>query len=163
MSTVATLAATQQLRSISVRLAANEQPWRTLYATTRLTGFLGEVMAENPPSRCEADLTPKQQLNELFRDFICGEELVFDEQYHALWPGEQAVWELKTPDIRIFGWFAQKDCFIGVVSDFADRIKNIGLYAGYRDEVARFRRECGAEDTLCIWETGPYDVISVRD
>ena len=163
MSTLATLVEAHGLRSLSVPMGAAVQKWRVLYAAPRLITFLGQIVAGDPPTRCEADLSPKEQLYGLFADFISGEELVFDEEYHAMYPGDAAIWELKTPDIRIYGWFAQVDCFIGVVGDWKDRIVEFGLNAGYRDEAITFRRDCGAEEKFCIWETGPHDAISVRD
>lgn len=151
------------LRPISVPLRSKEETWRTLYASRELQDFLHEIRATNPPTRWEADLTPKEQLYELFRVFITGEALRTDDQFHVMRPTDDAVWELKTPDLRIFGWFIAKDQFAGIFGNWADEIKNHGLYAGYRDEITRRRRKCGAEDLCCVWETEENAVISIRN
>lgn len=58
--------------------------------------------------------------------------------------------ELKTPDLRVFGWLAKRDCFIAAFGDWADKVKDHGLYRGYRLEIRRLRRQWGAELDLCV-------------
>ncbi|MGY6645114.1 MAG: hypothetical protein ACXIVD_07820 [Salinarimonas sp.] len=151
------------LRSISIRLGDKEEKWRTIYASRALQVFLADIQVNDPPTRWEADLTPKEQLYELFRVFITGEVLRTDDQFHVMRPTDDAVWELKTPDLRIFGWFIAKDQFAGIFGDWAERIKEHGLYAGYRDEITRRRLKCGADDTCCVWETEENAVVSIRN
>ena len=71
------------------------------------------------------------------------------------------MWELKTPDIRVFGWFLKKDCFVAVFGDWADRVKEHDLYRGYRIAIRRLRRELNVDDTLCVQGVSPSDVLSV--
>lgn len=148
------------LRSVRVRLRANEREARILWLTPDAAAFVERVGRDDPDSPFGADLTPKEQL---FVDFVTGVELVFDRQFHALTPIEDGVWELKTVDLRLFGWFIQPDEFVTVCADWADRVKRHRLYSGYRDQVAAVRRKVGAEPDHCVWGGDPNDVLSVRD
>lgn len=150
------------LISIKIRLKPPDQTWRSLYATTEVMEWLNERANKREASSIGADLSIPEQLHVLFRRFILGQPLGFEKQFHAVCPGELAIWELKTPDVRIFGWFLRLDHFVAVRADFKDRIKDHGLLPGYRDEVARVRKELGG-DEFCVWETGEHDVLSVRD
>jgi hypothetical protein len=161
MATFSTWLVRSGLQPLDIPLEPDEKKWGTLYVAPKFGEWLKERLAADEESPIGADLTIVEQLQDLFRVFITGRQLVFDEQFHSLWPGEKAVWELKTADLRIFGWFANKDFFIALFGDFKDRIVDYGLYPGYRNEVIRIRSEMGG-DGFCTWETGEHDVISVR-
>lgn len=56
-------------------------------------------------------------------------------------PLDLGVWELKTTDVRLFGWFHVPKCFIiGNVDTKARYLEMPGLSGGYRDNSA-FRRD----------------------
>ena len=156
------IASALELARIGGRSARGEQPWRIMCASPEVVEFIKRIWAENPPSHCEADLTPREQLASLIRRYTSGDELFVGTEFHILLPAENAVWELKTPDFRLFGWFAAKDLFVALAIDWADRVKEHGLYSGYRDEVARRRAESGADVSACIWSTDDDAVVSVR-
>jgi hypothetical protein len=159
--TLATLIEAGEISSIEVELGAREQRTRLLYGTPGFVNWLKERLRSDEPSPLFADLTPNEQLDLLFYDFLSGKPLVYTKQFRVIKFENNAVWELKTPDLRIFGWFAMKDCFIAVFGDWAWRIKEHALYRGYRIEVKRFRRRIGAEDGLCVRGVTPGDVISL--
>jgi hypothetical protein len=159
--TLATLIQAGEISSIEVELDAREQPTRLLYGTPGFVSWLKERLRSNEASPLLADLNPREQLDLLFYQFLSGRPLVHTRQFRVIKFENNAVWELKTPDLRIFGWFAMKDCFIAVFGDWAERIKEHGLYRGYRIEVKRFRRRIGAEDGLCVKGVTPDDVVSL--
>jgi hypothetical protein len=70
------------------------------------------------------------------------------------------IWELKTADLRLFGWFLQKDCFI--VSDIDDtgRIKQSNLYRGYCLQAVRRRDALELNEPKFIRGDNPDDVVS---
>jgi hypothetical protein len=92
---------------------------------------------------------------------LSGEQLIFTRQFRVVRAEENAVWELKTPDVRIFGWFMAKDCFAAVFGNWADTIKDHDLYRGYRIAIRRLRRELEIDETLCVKGVAPDDVLSV--
>ena len=162
MPTISDLVATGAIVRIEVELGPHEQPLRLLYGTPQFVTWLQEILAgASPPSRLLGHLAPAQQIDDLFYSFLSGAPLVFSRQFRAVRAEDNAVWELKTPDIRIFGWFMAKDCFVAVFGNWADIIKDHDLYRGYRIAIRRLRRELGIDETLCVKGDAPDDVLSV--
>ena len=146
---------------IEVALAPREQPLRLLYGTPDFVRWLNDVLAGARPPVCLSEATPAEQIDDLFYAFLSGRPLVFTRQFRVVRAEDNAVWELKTPDIRIFGWFMAKDCFAAVFGNWADTIKDHDLYRGYRIAIRRLRRELGIDETLCVKGLAPDDVLSV--
>jgi hypothetical protein len=69
-------------------------------------------------------------------------------QFRSIRAEMNAVGELKTPDVRIFGWFLKRDCFVAVFGNWTDVVKDHDLYRGYRIAIRRPRRELGIERSL---------------
>jgi hypothetical protein len=161
MNALAKLVEAGEIIPIDVELAPREQNLRLLYGSPGFITWLGERLDLKEASPLLADLTPKEQLDLLFYEFLSGKPMVYAKHYRVIKFESAAVWELKTPDLRVFGWFAMKDCFVAVFGDWADRVKEHGLYRGYRIEVKRFRRKIGADSGLSVIGVTPDDVISV--
>lgn len=161
MTTIPDLVASGTIVKIDVELGPHEQPLRLLYGTPQFVGWLQEILAGAAPEQRLGHLTPAQQLDDIFYSFLSGAPLVFNRQFRAIRAEDHAVWELKTPDLRIFGWFMAKDCFVAVFGNWADTIKDHDLYRGYRIAIRRLRRELGLEATLCVKGSAPDDVLSV--
>src|ERR1700733_1797046 len=89
-----------------------EQPQRLLYGFPHVITWLNETLPTLQPFYAETDLSPIEQVDVLFHDFVSGEDLVYYERCHFMEPLINGVWELKTPDIRIFGWFCKRGVFI---------------------------------------------------
>ena len=105
--------------------------------------------------------SPIEQLDDLMQVFCSGEPLTVGWQFKSLAHVADGVWELKTPDLRIFGWFHQRDCFIGVIGDTADRIKQYHLYEGYsRVEVVGFRNALDLDEPKYIPGDNPHAAVS---
>ena len=146
---------------IDIELGIDEQPLRLLYGTPNFITWLEERLAAEESSTISDDLSPAEQLDQIFYNFVSGRPLVHSRQYRFIRAESHAVWELKTPDLRIFGWFMAKDCFAAVFGDWADKVKDFDLYRGYRLEVRRLRRELGIGEALCVRGTDPGEVLSV--
>jgi hypothetical protein len=145
---------------IEVPLEPREQETRLLYGTSPFIAWLDERLRLAEPSPLLADVTPREQLDNLFYMFVSGRSLAYSRQFRYIKAEKHAVWELKTPDFRIFGWFPLKDCFIATFGDWADKIKDHDLYRGYRIATRRIRREMGAELESCVDSLDPADVLS---
>nr|WP_082009776.1 hypothetical protein [Methylobacterium sp. ZNC0032] len=146
---------------IFIELEVDEQPMRLLYGTPDFVTWLTDRLRAAETSSISDDLSPAQQLDQIFYNFISGRPLIHSRQYRFIRAESHAVWELKTPDLRIFGWFMAKDCFVAVFGDWADKVKDFDLYRGYRLEVRRIRRELGIDQALCVKGTDPDEVLSV--
>ncbi|MBB3401761.1 hypothetical protein FHT84_001993 [Rhizobium sp. BK289] len=161
MTTFDSLVASEAIVKVEIQLSGGQLPKRLLFATPGFAEWLSERVARNEPSSLGAVLTPIEQLDFLFYTFVSGKPLIHCRQFRAIRNERNAVWELKTVDLRIFGWFAMRDCFVAVFGDWADHVKDHDLYRGYRLEVRRLRRELGVGDALCVEGVNPEDVISV--
>src|SRR5262249_17769795 len=96
----------------------------------------------------------------LFVVFCSGETLTFSTQFKPLTHLKDGIWELKTPDLRIFGWFHVKDCFIAGNIDTAFNVKNHNLYAGYAGDVARERDQLDLDNPKFVPGDDPNVVVS---
>ena len=162
MPTITDLVDSGVIVRIEVELAPRDQPLRLLYGTPQFVDWLREVLAGRVwPAQCLGQASPAEQIDDLFHSFLSGEPLVFTRQFRAIRAEENAVWELKTPDVRVFGWFMARDCFVAVFGNWADTIKDHDLYRGYRIAIRRLRRELGVDATLCVKGVAPDDVLSV--
>jgi hypothetical protein len=161
MPTISDLVDSGVLVKIDVELAPHEQPMRLLYGTPEFVAWLQGVLAGASPPRPLAHMSAPEQIDDLFYSFLSGAPLVFNRQFRAIRVEDNAVWELKTPDVRIFGWFLDKDCFAAVFGNWADTIKDHDLYRGYRIAIRRLRRELGVDAGLCVKGGAPDDVLSL--
>jgi hypothetical protein len=161
MPTITDLVDSGAIIKIDVELAPRDQPLRLLYGTPQFIEWLQELLRGDEPSQRLGQTSPAEQIDDLFHSFLSGEPLIFTRQFRVVRAEENAVWELKTPDIRIFGWFMAKDCFVAVFGNWADTIKDHDLYRGYRIAIRRLRRELGVDATLCVRGVEPDDVLSV--
>jgi hypothetical protein len=161
MPTIADLLDRGVLVKIEVELAPRDQPLRLLYGTPQFIEWLKEALDGAAPTTLLGSTTPTEQIDDLFHSFLSGQPLIFTRQFRVVRVEDNAVWELKTPDIRIFGWFMAKDCFVAVFGNWADTIKNHDLYRGYRIAIRRLRRDLEIDATLCVKGTNPDDVLSV--
>jgi hypothetical protein len=162
MATLATLQQQGKLIRIDPGLDPCVQEERMILAAPQLIEWLKSKLAALG-STWELDRTPQEQLAVLFEVFAAGEPLTFDHTFKKLHPRGEGVWELKTADVRVFGWFPKKDIFIAVVADTAERIKQHQLYPGYIGTVARFRAHLDLDEPKFLTGDDPHDVVSNYD
>lgn len=154
-----TLPPEEKLVKLEAQLEAREQEFRAIYVSQKLRERLCNDL---PAWRSQWNLseTPQEQVSALVSRFISGEGLIFDYNFNVLHPYKDGVWELKTADVRLFGWFHKCDCFVGAFIDETWRIKQHDLYAGYRGEVIRFRNALDLDEPKFIPGGEPVNVVS---
>lgn len=140
MATIVELCDAGVLVSIGGGLDVHEQPERLLFAFPHVIEWLENVLPTLDPDFHDGKQNPLEQADDLFHDFVSGADFAFYEKSHSMQPTDPGVWELKTPDLRLFGWFALKGVFVIAEINSAFLCKQHGLYAGYRNSVV-FRRE----------------------
>jgi hypothetical protein len=159
MATLLDLVARNALFKIDPALDGAGQEFRCIYAAPRLKDWLqGDLLALESTWKIEA--TPAEQVAELVEHFCSGETLCYEWQFKPLTHIRDGVWELKTADIRIFGWFWKKDWFIGVAANPKDHIKRHNLYNGHTNEVERFRCALDLDEPKFVRGDNPHDVVS---
>ena len=135
MATPAQLAMRDLLHKVEDVLDPQEQEERLLYAMPRAKEWMDAQLSElatdgfyeNAPS-------PEQQADDLFYSFLSGDPKISEWVPHPMRPHEHGVWELRTADLRFFGWFWRKGIFIISAVDQKNRCEQLDLYAGYRNQ-----------------------------
>lgn len=140
MATLAELSNSGEIVPISVGEDIRMSPRRLIYGSQKIIGWLENELPAMK-TRVSSILAPLEQVDALFEEFQFGKPLGHPRQFRQLRLRSQNpnVWELKTPDIRIFGWFPKKDIFVAICAEDATHIKDHDLYSGLIEEVVRFR------------------------
>lgn len=136
-----------------------QQEFRCFFASQRLQAWMAQTLP-NMTSALGLELSPQEQVFSLLGIFCSDEPLTIDQHFKPLHCRGQGVWELRTPDIRIFGWFPHRDHFVGVEADDATFIKQHDLYSGYIGAVVRLRDNLDLDEPKFITSTEPKDVVS---
>jgi hypothetical protein len=161
MATIVELATPSgALVKLDIGLDDDQQEFREIYISQKLAGQFVNVLPAMPSKHDLKEQSPQQQVDARTAQFVAGEPLAFDTHFNVLRSHGQGVWELKTADVRIFGWFARKDCFIGVVMADATFVKTHDLYRGFIGEVVRFRNELNLDEPKFLRGEHPNDVVS---
>lgn len=138
MATPMQLADTDRLIKVDPEdlLGPRALAFRELYLMPRAERWIEDTLyALETDGVVDGAKKPIEQLYDLFRGFVAGENLAAWEWFpKCIKPTDSMVWELRTPDLRVFGWFWKPSVFIASKIDQAKRCKDFGLYPGYREE-----------------------------
>jgi hypothetical protein len=159
MATLLDLASTGKLVRLRPHLGPREQEDRIIYASPAFREWL-ETVLPSLHSDWAIETTPLEQFIERHASFAAGECLDFGNHIRPLNPVSQGVWELKTPDLRVFGWFSAQDCFIAHQGELASLIKSRRLYSVYAEKVIRFREALDLDEPKYLPGDDPRDVVS---
>ncbi|WP_432331003.1 hypothetical protein RMS29_001605 [Agrobacterium rosae] len=139
MATVEELEQLGELIRLQVTLTPPDRDRRSIYFRPQAHRWLNETLP-NITSFDPNDISPREQMYALLYMFLTGETLDEGDEFRLMRPIEQDVYELKSVDLRIFGWFYRPAIFIATAVDTMERVhKYEGLSNGYRDEVIRVR------------------------
>jgi hypothetical protein len=141
-------------------LGPGKREIRWIYASPRLKTWIEDALPRLE-STWHIELTPQEQLQAFVEEvFAPGEPLTYDWQFKPLTHIEDGIWELKTADLRMFGWFYEKDCFIGSAANHTDVVKQLKLYRPYAKEAVRFRDQLDLNKPKFVPGDNPHDVVS---
>ena len=150
MATIATLHARSELIRIGGGLDRDEQPLRLLYAFPHVVTWFRDILPTLKPDLSGGVQNPLEQVDFLLHEFVIGEDFSYYERCHCMMPGASGVWELKTPDVRLFGWFNSKCSFVIANADSAFRCKNHDLYEGYKTDTMYRRNNLDLDEPKFI-------------
>jgi hypothetical protein len=157
MATLAKLTAEGQLVRIGGGLDDREQPCRLLYAFPHVVEWLKSDLPNKLAFYPKTELTPLEQVDEFFHDFVSGEDMAYYHKCHFMTPLSEGIWELKTIDVRMFGWFQIRSIFVIANVNTMDVVKKHHLYAGYRDDTIRRRNQLSLDNPKFV--SGGYSVV----
>ena len=109
----------------------------------------------------EHALDPNQQAYQLMKDFIAGSDLFGDDWFpKPLRPDcpKHGIWELRTPDLRFFGWFCRRGVFVISSVDTKAKLMMYNLYEGHRAQAIASRKQLDLDEPKYL-DGGPTDVF----
>lgn len=159
MATLDILLARQELVRILVPTdGAPRKRW--IYGLPKFPGWLQNDLPKLETGRLQAVETPEEQVDNALYRWITGKPIAYDRQFYDLMPRADEVWEMKTADIRIFGWMYRPLKFIAVFGDYADLYKGAKKSRSYDAAIRRVKSE---RDRLNFDEpkfvTGTFDEL----
>ena len=145
-------------------LEPDELAWRTLYGTMEFLNWLGAELPNISHNALYSDLSPQEQVFAIFTEYASGEYLSSDRRFKKLnWTPDHCIWELKTDEIRIFGWVPQKNNFICCYGGDKSTIETLSLYGRYIAQTVRVRQNIDLDEPKHLTSRRYCDVISDAD
>lgn len=140
-------------------LGLRELELRRIYLLPRAHKWLAEVLPGTDSDRFTEE-KPDMQVDSLVQIFCSGQPLAFGTQLKALVHLGYGIWELKTADVRLFGWFTQKDCFLVSDCDTKYNILRSNMVKAYCQQAVRFRDALNLDEPKFVTGDNPDDVVS---
>jgi hypothetical protein len=159
MATLMDLERAGRLQKYDPDLSWREQEYRCVYLLPSAVAWMRDKLPLEI-SDLRLERTPEEQVFTFLENFCAGHELWFPRQLHSLRHVDSGVWELKTADVRLFGWFPIRDHFVCSNGDMATRVKDGHLYERYRDEAVQMRDALNLDSPKFIAGGDPDDVVS---
>jgi hypothetical protein len=160
MATLLELVVRGDLIRFDPQLSTSEFEDRKIYLLPQLCEWMANVLPELG-STWNIEITPEEQADQFMTDFCAGERLAVDHGIKPLRPIGHGVWELKTADLRLFGWFVRQDHFVISSCERKQRLKDVpGLYNGYVNEAVGRRDQLDLDEPKFIGGDNVNDVVS---
>ena len=161
MATLEKLVDDGLIEKLEVELEPKELPWRCLYGTPEFVEWLREILPNFDTALIEGEISPIEQVDDIFHEYIIGAEFNSDRRFKKLnYTPDYFVWEFKTLDIRIFGWVPRKDSFVCTFGDSKNNIELMRSYGRYIAQTAYIRNHLDLEEPKCLESKEYADVIS---
>lgn len=148
------------LTLIRVPLSRGQLAERSFYALPAFMVWMGNVLPGLIQGRLQSTFSPQSQFDALLRDWILGRQINFPGVIHYMQPLGSGVCELKTDDLRIFGWLYRPRVFIAAMGDYADDYKHPTKNKIYGDARTQVLAEVAALDLEPPkMQTGPLHAL----
>jgi hypothetical protein len=143
---------------VTLRLKRGQFNDRELYAYPECLEWMKSEVPKMVTGRVQSALAPKEQLINRLLQWITGKPMAHGRMFQDMQPRSAEVWELKTADLRIFGWMYRPRKFIAVCGGYADDYKEptkIKKYGDDRDAVIKARDKLPLDGEKFV--TGEYN------
>jgi hypothetical protein len=162
MATLSALCAQGKLERVTGVPKAGELPVRTMYLVPRAATWMRTHLPTlQSDGFVDGALSPNQQAYQLVRSFVLGNDLFADEWFpKPLRPhgSGHGIWELRTPDLRFFGWFVKRGQFVVSTVATKDALMTHNLYDGYRNQAVADRNDLDLDEPKYL-DGEPDDVF----
>ncbi|MCE2524121.1 MAG: hypothetical protein J4F49_13055 [Rhodobacteraceae bacterium] len=147
MPTPDELATNGLLEKYDPELSPLEQPLRMIYFTPQAAEWIADELPSIKSDQfVEGSVKPLEQAMGYLDMFVTAEELS-GMLPKALKPYDAGIWELRTPDLRFFGWFWRRAVFvISAVGVKAQLQSGQTIYAGYVEQAKHHRRQLDLDE-----------------
>lgn len=117
------------------RLARHEFEDRQLWCYPEVVEWLLVELPKYEAFYAE-NQAPQLQARALMKSFVLGHEFIEERMFWKMRPYEDDVFELKSADIRLFGWFVRPKVFVVACCDVFESVHaEKGVHAKHRDSV----------------------------
>jgi hypothetical protein len=160
---MATLSTLPTVTRIQVPLRRGEFDVREFHALPSFMLFIEQILPAAGPGVIAARETPRQQMDSLLRKWNAGMRMRQGRAFDIMRPPIDSVWEMKSVDLRIFGWMHKPRCFVAVFGGLADDYKSQNgnspkeSYDKARERVVWIRDRLGLDNPKFV--TGDYDAL----
>ncbi len=159
MTTAQGLAGAGLLVRVEIALDPDEQPQRLVYVLPAVRDWMATILPNFASDGfVSGAATPFEQADALLYDFIIG-KAAFEMAPRCMRPRAHGVWELRTYDLRLFGFFWRRGVFIATSADTKARCKAQGAYAEHRSNAMRTRDELDLDPPKFMIGSDPDDVL----
>ncbi|MGY4399876.1 hypothetical protein [Bradyrhizobium sp. USDA 3315] len=160
---MATLDKIAILTRITTPLRRREFEERKFFAMPSMVQFLRDILPGAKTGVVEATETPAAQMDTLLRKWNSGRPMEYGRAFSNLRPAAHGVWEMKTADLRVFGWIYRPKIFIATFAGLADDYKSQNgippkeSYDEARNRVVWIRDRIALDPPA--FATGDYDAL----
>ncbi|MBY5743494.1 hypothetical protein HFO28_07795 [Rhizobium leguminosarum] len=159
MATLVQLIEKGVLRPVHIKLRRNEFRDRFFLGLPGFRTWL-ENEVKTATAFYEGDIQPKRQALAILKDFIVGKPFPGPKLYKKMSPHTDDVWELRTPDLRFFGWFYRKNCYIATSGELFEKLKaDERLYEEHRINCIKARNGMDLDPPKYLQGATADDVI----
>lgn len=152
------------LTRIVVPLKYGEFDEREFYAMPAQLRFAAEILPGAKKGVLEGvKETPAAQMDSLLRKWNAGKPMAYGRVFKNMKPHPHGVWEMKTVDLRVFGWLWRPKIFIATFTGLADDYKEQDgnppkeSYDDARDRVIWARHQLALDAPTFV--TGDYNAL----
>jgi hypothetical protein len=127
---------------VIIQLPRGQFHERKIYAYLECLEWMRKEIPKMTTGRVASAFTPKEQFIERMRQWMSGDPMAYGRMFHDMDPKSDGVWEIKTADLRIFGWMYRPRLFIALRGGYTDHYKEptkIKTYADERRKVVKAR------------------------
>jgi hypothetical protein len=155
MATLEHLWAEGTLIRFEADLEPREMPNRIIYMAAEFDAWIEDILYDEQPDDEDRAIDPYEQVESIFDDFVKGRPMVYGVHKKLLRPETKGVWSLRTPDVRVFGWFPARGTFLAVCGDMKRNLKKPTAYRAHIDRVADLRDALPLDEPKSIPGTRP--------
>ena len=162
MATLLDLRGAGRVIKLDPELGPRRQEFRLMYVLPELRQWIEDTLP-TLGSTWKIEQSPLEQFDAWLDTYCSGEALTYQRHFYPLNHIKAGIWEMKTADLRVFGWFSAVDCFIGANAGVADQIKRLNMYRPYCEEALRRRAQLDLDEPKFIPGDNPHAVVTNFD